>query len=319
VRPSPFLAPEAGPATLKRTRWGGARLATLRGAADMRSAHDPTRSHDAQAMHPPAIGESWEFSTLPGQESRAEGRPLGEVLGSPLPFLAKLIDTALPLSVQVHPGDDATGPGKEEAWIVLAADPGARVWAGLAAGREPEEFHRAVAAGAPLLDLLHAIPVVPGTVILVPARTVHAIGGGILLAEIQQPSDCTYRFHDHGSERPIQPEQALATVDLRAQPQIWSPTEPARTLRGRHLRLEILTAGAHRRDRPTAPSLLVPVHGHVDACTGDERRALEPGALTLARHGPWWLELAPGALCVLGSLPGPAVQGAAKSHTPTVA
>ncbi len=302
---SPFLLAESGPATLKPTRWGGTRLATLRGGA---------ARHDAHGL---AIGESWEFSTLPGQESRAGGLPLGELLGSPLPFLAKLIDTALPLSVQVHPGDDAAGPGKEEAWIVLAADPGACVWVGLAAGCEPAEFYRAVTAGAPLLDLLQAIPVVPGSVILVPARTVHAIGGGILLAEIQQPRDCTYRFHDHGSERPIQPEQALATVDLDAQPQLWRPGEPPRILRGRHLRLEILTAGAHRRDRPATPTLLVPTLGRVDACAREERLPLEPGALTLARRGPWWLELAPGALCVLGSLPGP--DGAARSHRPTVA
>lgn len=282
---SPFLTAEPGPATLKRTRWGGARLAALRGAP----------AHDLP------IGESWEFSTLPGHESRSLGRPLADVLGAPLPFLAKLIDTALPLSVQVHPGDDDQGPGKEEAWVVLAADPGAHVWVGLGADHEPAEFHRAVAAGAPLLDLLHAVPVVPGSVILVPARTVHAIGGGVLLAEIQQPRDCTYRFHDHGSGRPLQPEAALATVDLTARPQVWHPGERPRLLRGHHLALELLGPGAHRRDRPAEPTLIIPVHGRVDACSRDERRALESGALTLARGGPWWLELAPGALCVLGS------------------
>lgn len=296
---SPFLAPEPGPTTLKATRWGGTRLAALRGGA--RGPGDLP------------VGESWEFSTLPGQESRACGRPLGAVLGAPLPFLAKLIDTALPLSVQVHPGDDPDGPGKEEAWIVLDADPGACVWVGLAADCEPAAFRRAVAAGAPLLDLLRAIPVARGSVILVPARTVHAIGGGVLLAEIQQPRDCTYRFHDHGSARPIQPEQALATVDLAARPQLWRPGDPPRILRGRHVRLEVLGPGAHRRDRPASPSLLVPVQGRVEACTADERRALEPGALTLARRGPWWLELGPGALCVLGSVP------VANHHTPAVA
>ena len=297
---SPFLAPEAGPTTLKPTRWGGTRLAQLR-HADLR--HLPE-------LQGQAIGESWEFSTLPGQESRAEGCPLGEVLGAPLPFLAKLIDTALPLSVQVHPGDTDAAPGKEEAWIVLAADPGACVWAGLAADCEPADFYRAVATGAPLLALLQAIPVVPGSVILVPARTVHAIGGGILLAEIQQPRDCTYRFHDHGSERPIQPEQALATVDLGAEPRLWRPGQPPRSLRGRHLVLEILGPGAHRREQPAAPSLLIPVHGRVDACTRDERRPLEPATLTLARRGPWWLELAPEALCVLGSVKAPAADAA---------
>lgn len=297
---SPFLTAEQGADTLKPTRWGGTRLAKLR---------------DASPQDLP-IGESWEFSTLPGHESRAAGRPLGEVLGAPLPFLAKLIDTALPLSVQVHPGDDDAGPGKEEAWVVLAADPAACVWVGLAADREPAEFHRSVAAGTPLLDLLQAIPVVPGSVILVPARTVHAIGGGILLAEIQQPRDCTYRFHDHGSGRPLQPEQALATVDLSARPQHWRPGDPPRILRGRHLQLEILGAGAHRRNHPASPSLIMPVHGRVDACTRDERRPLEPSALTLALRGPWWLELAPGALCVLGSVPAPTD---ANSHSATVA
>lgn len=306
-----FLSPEAGPATLKITRWGGVRLAALRGGPELRGA---------------AVGESWEFSTLPGQDSRADGQPLLASLGAPLPFLAKLIDTALPLSVQVHPGDDADGPGKEEAWVVLDADADAHVWAGLAPGQDPAAFRRAVAAGAPLLGYLRAIPVVPGSVILVPARTVHAIGGGILLAEIQQPRDCTYRFHDHGSERPIQPAQALATVDLAARPQVWSPgpgavdlasrTHPKPaidlhlaasrslpvTLRGRHVALEILGPGAHRRDRLAAPSLIIPVRGRADACTADERRPLGPGALTLARRGGFWLELAPDALCVLGSV-----------------
>lgn len=297
---SVFLAPEPGPTTLKVTRWGGARLAALRGHPDLRGAPDAGDTPGQRG----GVGESWEFSTLPGHESRAEGRPLAARLGGPLPFLAKLIDTALPLSVQVHPGDDADGPGKEEAWVVLAADPGACVWAGLAPDCEPDEFRRAVAAGAPLLDRLRAIPVVTGSVILVPARTVHAIGGGILLAEIQQPRDCTYRFHDHGSERPIQPRQALATVDLAAQPQVWQPGAPAQVLRGRHVALEVLGPGAHRRDRPVDPRLIVPVRGRVDACTADERRPLGPGALTLALRGPYWLELAPDALCVLGSVDG---------------
>ena len=300
MRCSPFLAPEAGPATLKPTRWGGTRLATLRGAADMRSAHDPPRSHDPHAEPPTAIGESWEFSTLPGQESRADGRPLGEVLGAPLPFLAKLIDTALPLSVQVHPGDDDAGPGKEEAWIVLAADPGACVWAGLAADREPAEFHRAVAAGTPLLDLLQAIPVVPGSVILVPARTVHAIGGGILLAEIQQPSDTTLRFYDHGSDRPIQPNEALALLDLGARPVVWRPQDPPTTLRGRHVTLEILGPGRHDRDI-TTPTLLVPARGRVRLDARGDAEEVEPGALRLAL-APCRIVVAAGGLCVVGTV-----------------
>gem|GEM_PF-2475862 len=281
-----LLRPEPGPTTLKVTRWGGTRLAALRGGAELRGQ---------------AVGESWEFSTVPGHESELAGQPLSTILGGPLPFLAKLIDTALPLSVQVHPGDAPGTPGKEEAWVVLAADPGAHVWAGLADGCDPQEFRRAVAASEPLLPLLRAIPVVPGTVVLVPARTVHAIGSGILLAEIQQPVDCTYRFHDHGSDRPIQPDQALAAVDLAQRAQVWQPEDPPTTLTGLHVTLEILGAGTHARE-PAGPSLIVPVRGRGDAITAREEQPLDLGELLLARPGPWRLELAPGSLCVIGQV-----------------
>lgn len=283
-----LLRPAPGPTTLKVTRWGGARLAALRGHPDPRA----------------PVGESWEFSTLPGSESRVGDRPLADVLGHPLPFLAKLIDTALPLSVQVHPGDQPGAPGKEEAWIVLAADPGARVWAGLAATCTPDQFRRDVAAGAPLLPLLREVPVTAGTVVLVPARTVHAIGGGVLLAEIQQPSDCTWRFHDHGSERPIQPREALAAVDLAQQPHVWQPGEPPTTLRGRHLRLEILAPGAHRRDTDDTPTLVIPARGPLTLHAADEQLALAAGDLALAHPG-FWLELPPASLAVLGRICSP--------------
>ena len=159
-----------------------------------------------------------------------------------------------------------------------------------------------IAKKEPLLALLRAIPVTTGSVILVPARTVHAIGGGILLAEIQQPADCTYRFHDHGSERPIQPREALATVDLAAAAQVWQPGDDPGPLRGRHVTLEVLGPGAHRRDRPDTPRLVVPVQGEGRIHAGDEVVPLTPGALLLARRGPFWLELAPGSSCVLGQV-----------------
>ncbi len=279
-----LLRPEPGPTTLKVTRWGGTRLAALRGGAELRGQ---------------AVGESWEFSTLPGHESQVAGQPLGALLGAPLPFLAKLIDTALPLSVQVHPDDSPDAPGKEEAWVVLAADPGAHVWVGLAAGVDPQAVHRAVAAGEPLLTLLRAIPAIPGTVVLVPARTVHAIGSGILLAEIQQPCDRTYRLYDHGSDRPIQPEEALATIDWAAVAQVWQPDQPPTTLVGKHVTLEILGGGVHPREL-AGPSLIIPVRGRGDASTATEEQALDLGELILARPGKWQLELAPGSVCVVG-------------------
>ncbi len=278
-----LLRPEPGPSTLKITRWGGHRLAALRGA-------------EASAT----VGESWEFSTLAGHESRAAGRPLSAVLGAPLPFLAKLLDTASPLSVQVHPDDTASAPGKEEAWVILAADPDAHVWAGVRPDVTRKQFSDALIDGATCLDLLLCHRVTPGTVLLVPARTIHAIGGGILLAEIQQPTDCTLRLHDHGSDRPIQPKEALAVADLASVPVVWRPQEPPRTLHGRHVGLEILGPGHHVRDA-AVPTLLVPACGpvRVGADTDDEH--LEPGQLRLAL-GPLRIDVPADALCILGTV-----------------
>ena len=281
--PASLLRPEPGPATLKITRWGGRRLAALRGAP-------------ADAT----VGESWEFSTLPGHVSRADGRPLDDILGGRLLFLAKLLDTASPLSVQIHPGDTDAAPGKEEAWIVLAADPGACVWAGVRDGVTHTQFADAVAAGPACLDLLARHDVSPGAVILVPARTVHAIGGGILLAEIQQPSDTTLRFYDHGSDRPIQPNDALALLDLDARPVVWGPQDPPTTLRGRHVTLEILGPGRHDRDI-TTPTLLVPARGRVRLDAQGDAEEVEPGALRLAL-APCRIVVAAGGLCVAGTV-----------------
>ncbi len=241
-----LVRPEPGPTTLKRVPWGGRRLAALR------AGHERPATPAGGPTDGLPIEESREFSTLPGSESRAQGRALSEVLGGPLPFLAKLIDTAAPLSIQVHPEDDpANGRlGKEEAWIVLDAEPGASVLAGAAAGVGDGELalamEEAIARperGTVLLEALRRIPVERGMVILVPAGTVHSIGAGILLAEIQQPTDCTHRLFDYGSDRPIHPEAARAAWRIEAQPRIWRPGEPGGSLRGRHLTLHVHTPG----------------------------------------------------------------------------
>ncbi len=252
ARTTPLVAPEPGPTTLKATRWGGTRLAALRGA-------EPGDG---------AIGESWEFSTLPGSMSRAQGRPLLETLGRPLPFLAKLIDTAAPLSIQVHPADDdATATaGKEEAWIILDAAPDATVLAGVVDGVDDAQLRAAMHEAiehpdrdAVLIDCLRRVPVHRGMIIVVPAGTIHAIGPGILLAEIQQPVDCTYRLFDYGSGRPIHPEQAADHWRIGARPDIWSPGQPARPLRGQHVRLQSRGPGTHTLQGEDTPRLLVAV------------------------------------------------------------
>jgi hypothetical protein len=281
-----LLRPEPGPSTLKITRWGGRRLAALRGAG-------------ADAT----VGESWEFSTLDGHESRALGRPLSAVLGAPLPFLAKLLDTASPLSVQVHPDDTADAPGKEEAWVVLAADPDAHVWAGVRPGVTRKQFSDALTDGARCLDLLLCHRVTPGAVLLVPARTIHAIGGGILLAEIQQPTDCTLRLHDHGSDRPIQPAEALAAADLAQQsPPSGDPSNlaPHRAPRSPRRPRDPRPRSPTDRDA-SVPTLLVPACGPVRVGAGADDERLEPGQLRLA-IGPLRIDVPADALCILGTV-----------------
>lgn len=272
-----LLRPEPGPETLKTTRWGGHRLAALR------LSDGPTNTQ---------IGESWEFSTLPGRVSRALEKPLDELLGAPLPFLAKLIDTALPLSLQVHPADSTDAPGKEEAWMILDAEPEAHLWAGLARGVTLPQLTEAAARaratkrdGAALFALLRAIPAIPGTIILVPAGTVHAIGGGVLLAEIQQPSDCTFRIYDYGSDRKLHVDAAIRTIQADAAPQIWTPEMSPQKLRGEHLDLEIFTAGRHSLKTHDDPRLVVSIRGNSqisgETLLKGDLGLLLPGAATL--------------------------------------
>lgn len=297
-----ILRAEPGPATLKETRWGGERLARLRGGPG-----DLGR----------AIGESWEFSTLAGSESRALGQPLSAVLGRPLPFLAKLIDTRRALSIQVHPDDDpATGTaGKEEAWIVLDADAGAHVLAGTREGVSADDLARLARAAvadpdparepAPALErALARVEVAAGTVILVPAGTVHAIGGGILLAEIQQPSDCTYRLFDYGSGRELHVDAALGAARVGARPRVWRPGDAAQPLRGRHLDLVPCAAGHHTFDAAEVDALVVAVAG-TSELIGAERHVLAPGDLRLCAGGAVDLVVGAHGLCVIGTLPRP--------------
>jgi mannose-6-phosphate isomerase len=125
--------------------------------------------------------------------------------GARMPLLVKLLDAAVPLSVQVHP-DDAYARtvagedgdlGKTEAWWVLEAAPGAHVWWGFARGVARAEVEAAIAEGT-IEALLRRLDVAPGDVVVNPAGTVHALGGGVLAYEVQQASDLTFRLHDHG-------------------------------------------------------------------------------------------------------------------------
>jgi mannose-6-phosphate isomerase len=135
-----------------------------------------------------------------------------------LPLLVKLIFTSERLSVQVHPADGEDGPrGKTEMWHILEAEPGAAIALGF---REPITRERLLEASrtGEIEELLNWIPVRPGETYFTPAHTVHAIGAGIVLLEIQQNSDVTYRLWDYGRPREIHVEKAAPIADLGVHP-----------------------------------------------------------------------------------------------------
>ena len=147
-----------------------------------------------------------------------------ETEGNDLPLLIKFIDANDKLSIQVHPDDSYAavyegGAGKNEMWYILDAKPGAKLIAGLKPGTTIEEFKLA-AKSHDIERYLNEIEVVPGDVISIPAGLVHSIGEGIVLIEIQQTSDITYRIYDYnrvdssGNKRPLHLERALEVIDF---------------------------------------------------------------------------------------------------------
>jgi mannose-6-phosphate isomerase len=131
-------------------------------------------------------------------------------------LLLKLLFTTAPLSIQVHP-DDAfarsigLANGKTEAWYILSAIAGAAVAVGLNYPRSAIELRAAIMDGS-IADIVHWHPVHQGDVIVIPAGTIHAIGAGIVLAEIQQHSDATFRLFDYGRQRELHIENAVAVA-----------------------------------------------------------------------------------------------------------
>jgi mannose-6-phosphate isomerase len=147
--------------------------------------------------------------------------PMGEawyLAEGELPLLVKLIFTTERLSVQVHPDDGEDGPrGKTEMWHILEAEPGATIALGFRQPLTRERLREAARTGE-IEDLLNWMPVKPGETYFTPAHTVHAIGAGIVLCEIQQHSDVTYRLWDYGRPRELHLEQAAAIADLGVHP-----------------------------------------------------------------------------------------------------
>ncbi len=239
----PSLYPLRFEPILRRYLWGGRRLADVLGKSL------PPRDDYA---------ESWEIVDRIADQSRVlagtlAGMSLGELVQShgaellgrnhPLPrfpLLFKFLDAQKTLSVQVHPTDQqaahCTPPdlGKTEAWVVLDAQPGSVIYAGLKRGFDRPALEREIHRGTCQL-CLHRIEPRVGDCIFLPAGTVHALGQGLVIAEIQQSSDITYRLFDwnrvgpDGQPRPLHVAAGLAVTDFGRGP--VQPQMPQRTER----------------------------------------------------------------------------------------
>ncbi len=162
------------------------------------------------------IAEAWELAVHPEGICRIAngeyaGMPLSDYLGSDknFPIMIKLIDAREALSIQVH-------PVKTEMWYIVEAEPGARLVYGLKDAFDEAAFRQALREGR-AEELLHYVDVHPGDVFFIPQGLVHAIGAGILIAEIQKNSNITYRVYDYGRLRDGKPrelhvEEAMRTV-----------------------------------------------------------------------------------------------------------
>lgn len=182
-------------------------------------------------------GETLEISAIPNLESTTstgetlpqllarEGRRLaGDCAGQPFPLLLKLLAAKQSLSVQVHPDDVYASLhehklGKTEAWVILHADEGASILYGMRDGVTLDALRTALEGGQDVEPLIQRVPVHAGDVYYMPSGMVHAIGGGILLYEIQQSSDVTYRLWDFnrtnakGEKRPLHIRQSLDVIN----------------------------------------------------------------------------------------------------------
>ena len=182
------------------------------------------------------IAESWEVSVHPDGLSGCEGGTLAQYLkenpdavdqaGSPFPVLVKYIDAKNNLSVQVHPNDEYAQAhegdnGKTEMWYIVQADNGAGIYCGFKCDTTKEEFLRKVQDGT-VEELLNFISVKAGDCFLIKAGTVHAIGAGCVICEVQQSSNVTYRVYDYnrrdaqGNLRPLHIEKAVEVIDFNA-------------------------------------------------------------------------------------------------------
>jgi mannose-6-phosphate isomerase len=165
------------------------------------------------------VEKVWGRKDLPAPFQAPEGTSIGEIWFEPPAqmdgLLVKYLFTSEKLSVQVHPSRDnalAGEAGKEECWLVLDAEPGARLAIGFREHLAPQQVRDAACDGS-IEDLLEWHEVRAGDIFYLPAGTVHAIGAGLSLVEVQQNSDTTFRLYDYGRPRELHLERAMAVAE----------------------------------------------------------------------------------------------------------
>lgn len=291
---------------LKDKIWGGTRLKTM-----LYKEISPAN----------CCGESWEVSGLVGDESMitngflAENN-LNELLeiymtelvgeknyekyGLGFPLLIKFIDAQDNLSVQVHPNDELAQrkygqSGKTEMWHVIASEPGSGLYVGFNKTVSKAQFEEAIANGT-VEEVLQFYPVQPGDTFMIPAGTVHAIGKGVLLAEIQQPSDITFRvfdwnrLDDEGNSRELHVQEALEAIDFDHQTDNFKVEyQPQLNKTVRLVRSQYFNTSLLEFDQPLNKSFVeidsfviyMCLDGQILLAYGDERERLETGEVVL--------------------------------------
>lgn len=269
------------------------------------------------------IGEAWLLADHPQHESVVAAGPhagrtlrdlleedAASILGSNasltihgrFPLLLKILDSAAPLSVQVHPDDDDAkrlnepDVGKTEMWHVLEAEAGSELICGLDTSLTREDFQKAVDEGD-VAAQLPRFPVSEGTSVFVPAGTVHAVGQGILLAEIQQNSDITYRVYDwdrlqdDGTPRQLHVERSLQAIHFGSRH--GGAAKPLRCGKGASQRTVLAACkyfsaelvnldGEHRRETGrTSFHLLLGKSGTISVAAGASEAVAGPGEAVL--------------------------------------
>ena len=270
----------------------------------------------------------WGSSDLrPWSQASTSDGPIGELwferpgLAAPeTALLLKLLLTTEPLSIQVHPDDGFArsigfANGKTEAWYILSAIAGAKVAVGLNYPRSATELRTAIMDGT-IANIVHWHPVHQGDVMFIPAGTIHAIGAGIVLAEIQQHSDVTFRLFDYGRQRELHIENAVAVATagprgIQSPPERLSEARTVLTVNSYFAleKIDLAPGSVWMLDAPRETWLLA-IEG--DAELGATKLALGDAVFLQADHAE--IEVGPDGLKALLAYPGPTVNPDALSE-----